>query len=61
MGRGSGGYVELFLEVLVGAAVAYFLIGAVYSSGQDRWFWITVLSLIEVGVAALLMRSFLSR
>jgi hypothetical protein len=45
----------------VAAVVTYFLIGALYSQAEDRWFWITVLSLIDIGNAALFVRSLLSR
>jgi hypothetical protein len=54
-------FVGLTIHGLVAAVVTYFLISALYSSAEDRWFWITVLSLIEIGNAALFVRSLLSR
>ncbi|MBM4445466.1 MAG: hypothetical protein FJ020_09260 [Chloroflexi bacterium] len=61
MRRNPSDYIDLIVEGLVGAVVAYFLIGAVFSEAEDKWFWITVLSLIEVGAAALFVRSLLSK
>jgi len=54
-------FVGLTIHGLIAAVVTYFLISALYSSAEDRWFWIAVLSLIEIGNAALLVRSLLSR
>jgi hypothetical protein len=54
-------FVGLIIHGLIAAVVTYFLISALYSSAEDRWFWITVLSLIEIGNAALFVRSLLSR
>lgn len=54
-------FIDLIIHGLVAAVVTYFLISALYSTAEDRWFWITVLSLIEIGNAALFVRSLLSR
>jgi len=54
-------FIGLTIHGLVAAVVTYFLISALYSTAEDRWFWITVLSLIEIGNAALFVRSLLSR
>jgi len=56
-----GEFADLIIEGLVGAVGAYFLIAAVSSSSEDRWFWITVLSLIEAATVALFLRSVISR
>jgi hypothetical protein len=61
MRKSPADYIDLVVHGLVAAVVTYFLIGALYSSAEDRWFWITVLSLIEIGNAALFLRSLLSR
>jgi hypothetical protein len=61
MRKAPADYIDLIIHGLVAAVVTYFLISALYSSAEDRWFWITVLSLIEIGNAALFLRSLLSR
>jgi hypothetical protein len=61
MRKTSPDFIGLIIHGLVAAVVTYFLIGALYSQAEDRWFWITVLSLIDIGNAALFVRSLLSR
>ena len=54
-------YIDVIVEGLVGAVVTCFLVSSVFSLAEERWFWITVLSLIEVGSAAFFVRSLLSK